>query len=191
VHGNARLTPVGRVHIDTKKLGRIPAGGGWRVRGRANVERDRKHGPGYAYVHSAVDAFSRVAYSEVLTDEQASTCAAFWRRAHAWFLAHGIPVTAVITDNAWAYKSRAIRAALGTIEHRFIRPYRPAQNGTVERFHRTLLEEWAYVRIYRSETARTRALDRWLHLYNHHRAHSSLGGQAPMDTISNLPGHYT
>jgi transposase InsO family protein len=181
------------VHVDTKRLGRIPDGGGWRAHGRAatSAQRHKRTKIGYLFVHSAVDAYSRVAYSEVFNDETAETCAAFWQRAQRWLTDHGIAVEAVITDNAWAYKSRAMAAALGTIEHRYIKPHCPAQNGKVERFNRTLLEEWAYVRVYRSDTARNRALDRWLHLYNHHRAHSSLRGQAPMDTVSNLPGHYT
>ncbi len=80
--------------------------------------------------------------------------------------------------------------ALGTVTHTFTRPFRPQTNGKVERFNRTLLDEWAYVRAYRSDTARNAALDRWLHRYNHHRAHTALGGQAPMDTINNLPGQY-
>jgi transposase InsO family protein len=181
------------VHLDTKKLGRIPAGGGWRAHGRAatSLQRHKRPKIGYGFVHSAVDAYSRLAYSEVLADETAPTCAGFWSRAQDWFADHTITVEAVITDNAWAYKSHAMRAALGPIKHRFIKPHCPAQNGKVERFNRTLLEEWAYVRPYRSEAARIRALDRWLHLYNHHRAHRSLRGQAPMDTLNNLPGHYT
>lgn len=179
------------VHIDVKKLGRIPTGGGWRAHGRGNANDSKRTKVGYAYVHSAVDAFSRVAYSEILDDERGETCAGFWRRAHAWFHDHGITVERILTDNAKNYVlSRAFAAALGDITHSRIRPRRPQTNGKVERFNRTLLDEWAYVRIYRSDNARARALDRWLHLYNHHRSHTSLGGQAPMDTINNLPGHY-
>jgi transposase InsO family protein len=180
------------VHIDVKKLGRVPAGGGWRAHGRGNANDAKRTQVGYAYVHSAVDAHSRVAYSEILTDERGDTCAGFWTRAHTWFADHGITVERVLTDNAKNYVlSHAFRDALGDITHSRIRPRRPQTNGKVERFNRTLLDEWAYVRVYRSDTARTKALDRWLHLYNHHRAHSSLGGQAPMDTVSNLPGHYS
>lgn len=179
------------VHVDVKKLGRIPAGGGWRAHGRGNDAFGGHSGVGYAYVHSAVDAFSRIAYSEILDDERGDTCAGFWTRAHAWFTDHGITVERILTDNARNYiSSHAFRDALGDIVHTKIRPRRPQTNGKVERFNRTLLDEWAYVRVYRSDAARTAALDRWLHLYNHHRSHTSLGGQAPMDLVSNLPGHY-
>jgi transposase InsO family protein len=179
------------VHIDVKKLGRIPAGGGWRAHGRGNVVHGSKTKVGFAYVHSAIDAFSRVAYSEILDDERGDTCAGFWTRANTWFAEHGITVERVLTDNAKNYVlSHAFRDALGGITHSRIRPRRPQTNGKVERFNRTLLDEWAYVRIYRSDAARANALNRWLHLYNHHRSHTSLGGQAPMNVLSNLPGHY-
>jgi transposase InsO family protein len=189
-HPPHRDRPGELVHVDVKKLGRIPPGGGWRAHGRGNVAHQSTTKVGFAYVHSAIDAFSRVAYSEILDDERGDTCAGFWTRANTWFAEHGIPIERVLTDNAFAYRGRHFTAALGTIEHTFIRPRRPQTNGKVERFNRTLLDEWAYVRVYRSETARTHALDRWLHLYNHHRTHTSLGGQAPMDTVSNLPGQY-
>jgi transposase InsO family protein len=179
------------VHVDVKKLGRIPAGGGWRAHGRGNVAHHTTTRVGYAYVHSAVDAYSRVAYSEILDDERAPTCAAFWRRAHAWFADHNIHVERVLTDNHFSYaRSPLFKAALGDITHSRIRPRRPQTNGKVERFNRTLLDEWAYVRVYRSDHARARALQQWLHLYNHHRSHSELRGQTPMETVSNLPGRY-
>jgi transposase InsO family protein len=180
------------VHVDVKKLGRIPAGGGWRSRGREGLmthERRRRR-TGYAYIHSAIDAYSRVAYSEILDDEQGPTCAGFWIRAQAWFSDHGITVERVLTDNAWAYRSHVFEEALASVTHSRIRPYRPQTNGKVERFNRTLLDEWAYVRPYRSDTARAQALQRWLHLYNHHRAHTALRGQAPMTRVNNLPAHY-
>jgi transposase InsO family protein len=180
------------VHIDVKKLGRIPPGGGWKGLGRDNAEHHSKHRMGYAFVHSAIDAHTRVAYSEILDDERGDTCAAFWTRANAWFADHGITVERVLTDNAKNYVvSQAFRAALNGIEHTRIRPRRPQTNGKVERFNRTLLDEWAYVRVYRSDQTRAAALDRWLHLYNHHRAHTALGGQAPMQLLNNLPGRYS
>jgi transposase InsO family protein len=179
------------VHLDVKKLGRIPTGGGWRVHGVEHRDRRRAHRVGYAYIHSAVDGYSRMAYSEILGDERGDTAAGFWVRASKWFAERGIATERVLTDNGSCYRSRAFSAALGTATHTFTRPYRPQTNGKVERFNRTLLEEWAYVRSYSSEAARTRALDHWLHLYNHHRAHTSLGGKAPMDALSNLPGQYT
>jgi transposase InsO family protein len=180
------------VHLDVKKLGRIPPGGGWRAHGRANVPHHAATRVGYAYVHSAVDAHSRVAYSEILNDERGGTCANFWRRANSWFADHGITVERVLTDNARNYvDSHAFRDALGTTAHSRIRPRRPQTNGKVERFNRTLLDEWAYVRVYRSDRARNQALARWLHLYNYHRSHTALGGRAPMDILNNVPGHYS
>ena len=180
------------VHVDVKKLGRIPAGGGWRAHGRGNVAHPQTTRVGYAYVHSAVDAHTRVAYSEILDDERAVTCAAFWRRAQAWFADHNIHVERVLTDNHFSYTRGPIfKTALGDITHTRIRPRRPQTNGKVERFNRTLLDEWAYVRVYRSDAARAQALTRWLHLYNHHRSHTSLGGRAPMELINNLPGQHS
>lgn len=177
------------VQVDVKKLGRIPPGGGWRAHGRGNVVEHRANRVGYAYIHTAIDSHSRVAYSEVLGDERGVTAVAFWQRAHAWFAQRGVGVEVVQTDNGACYKAHVFRAAVEATgaEHRRLPPRRPAWNGKVERFNRTLSDEWAYVRVYRSETARTQALDRWLHLYNHHRAHRSLGGQPPMTRLNNLP----
>jgi transposase InsO family protein len=187
-----RKRPGELVHVDVKKLGKIRPGGGHKMHGR-EATRARKRGRvGYAYIHSAVDDHSRLAYSEVLADESGATSAAFWRRARAWFLAHGVMVERVMTDNAFAYRGRLFNQALaetGTL-HRYCRPYRPQTNGKVERFNRTLLEEWAYVRPYWRESDRTRALAHWLHLYNHHRVHTAIGG-SPMSRVTNLPRKYT
>jgi transposase InsO family protein len=176
------------VHVDVKKLGRIPPGGGWRVHGRANAPSHSR--VGYDYVHSAIDAHSRLAYSEILANEKGPSCAGFWDRAQQFFGAHTITVEAVLTDNAKNYTGKDFTAALDGIEHRGIRPRRPQTNGKVERFNRTLLDEWAYIRVYRSNSERTRALDRWLHLYNHHRGHTALGGKAPI-SATNLAGQHT
>jgi transposase InsO family protein len=179
------------VHVDVKKLGRIPAGGGWRAHGRGNVKHHSKTKVGYDFVHSAIDAHSRLAYCEILPNEQGRTCAGFWERAQQFFDAHGITVEAVLTDNAKNYiASQAFRDAIGRIEHRRIRPHRPQTNGKVERFNRTLADEWAYVRVYRSNGSRTRALDRFLHTYNHHRGHTALGGEPPI-TRTNLAGQHS
>ena len=178
------------VHVDVKKLGRIPPGGGWRMLGRDKAEHHTKHRVGYDFVHSAIDAHSRLAYSEILGDERGPSCAGFWRRAAAFFEDHGVEITAVLTDNAKNYLGKDFTAALEGIEHRRIRPRRPQTNGKVERFNRTLLEEWAYVRLYTSNNQRTRALDHWLHLYNHHRGHTALGGRAPIEA-TNLLGQHT
>ena len=178
------------VHVDVKKLGRIPPGGGWRAHGRGNVAHHERTRVGYDYIHSAIDAHSRLAYSEVLPNEQGPTCAGFWKRAQQFFDDHVITVEAVLTDNAKNYLGLDFTAALDGIEHRRIRPHRPQTNGKVERFNRTLLDEWAYVRVYRSNAARTRALDRWLHLYNHHRGHTALGGNPPVTHANNLAGQH-
>ena len=179
------------VHVDVKKLGRIPKGGGWRAHGRrARPNNIRSRRVGYAYVHSAVDAYTRLAYSEVLDDEQGPTAAGFWTRASAFFAGHGIDIDRILTDNGACYRSRAFAAALGPITHTRTQPYRPATNGKVERFNRTLQAEWAYARTWSSDGQRNRALTTWLHLYNHHRHHTAIGGP-PISRVSNLPGHYT
>jgi transposase InsO family protein len=182
--------PGDLVHVDVKKLGRIPPGGGWRIHGRLGP---KPPGVGYDYIHSAVDDHSRLAYSEICSDERGLTAAAFWTRATAFFTAHGIAVQRVLTDNAFAYRnSVAFRTAVldsGAVQ-RFIQPRRPQTNGKVERFNRTLLEEWAYVRPYTSNQQRTRALTTWLHIYNHHRAHTSLGQLPPVSRLNNVSGHY-
>jgi transposase InsO family protein len=178
------------VHVDVKKLGRIPPGGGWRMRGRQNVVHHSKTRVGYDYVHSAIDAHTRLAYSEIQADERGPTCAGFWERAEAYFAEHDIRVEAVLSDNARNYVGRDFTAALGLIEHRRIRSRRPQTNGKAERFNRTLLDEWAYVRLYRSNEERRRALDRFLHTYNHHRGHTALGGRSPI-SATNQPGQHS
>jgi transposase InsO family protein len=191
------------VHVDVKKLGKIPAGGGWRMRGRAvgnrNAQADKSSGQpnvhgnpvrGYHFLHTAIDGHSRLAYSELLTDERKDTAAAFWLRAHAWFTECGVVIRKVLTDNGSCYRSRTFADALGGIEHRRTRPYRPQTNGKVERFHRTLADEWAYARLYGSDTERCQAFTTWLHTYNHHRGHTALGGQPPATRAPNLSGQY-
>ena len=189
--------PGDLVHVDVKKLGRIPDGGGWRTVGRLAGRRNRAasapSGRGYGFIHSAVDDHSRLAYSEILPDETGPTAAAFWQRAQAFFAGYGITVRRVLTDNGACYRSRIWHHTLAEagIIHKRTRPYRPQTNGKVERFHRTLLLEWAYARPYPSETARRRAFPRWLHIYNHHRPHTALGGKPPATRVTNLPGHHT
>jgi len=184
--------PGGLVHVDIKKLGRIPDGGGWRAVGRTQGTKNTKKGfMGYDHIHAAVDDCTRLAYAEILDDERKETCAGFWSRANAFFEAHGITVERVLTDNGAGYRSNAWRDALGDIKPKRTRPYRPQTNGKVERFNRTLAEEWAYVRVYDTNAERTAALDDWLHLYNHHRRHTALGGLTPIGRVNDLPGHYT
>ena len=170
------------VHVDVKKIGRIPAGGGWRAHGRSEDVRGR--GIGYDYVHVAVDDHSRLAYAEILPDEKGPTCAEFLLRAAAWFAAHGVPrIERILTDNAKNYtRSRDFAAALAGIgaRHKTIRPHCPWQNGKAERFNRTLAIEWAYRRIYLSNADRTQALDPWLDFYNTRRRHTALDGRPPI-----------
>lgn len=192
------------VHVDVKKLGRVPDGGGWRAHGRGSAPalaadraktRSRRTGRtagGYRYLHHAVDDHSRLVYSEILQDETKESAAAFWRRAAAFFASIGVRVQAVMTDNGACYRSQAFNTALGqSVKHRYTRPYRPQTNGKVERFNRTLMSEWAYARTYTSETQREAAYTQWLHHYNHHRPHTALDGQTPADRVHNLTGNYT
>jgi transposase InsO family protein len=188
------------VHVDIKKLGRIRPGGGWRVHGRGsrqwkdsiNQATSGRH-VGYAFVHTAIDAHSRLAYSEITADEKGPTAAAFMARARGWFTDHGVTIERVLTDNGACYLSNAWRDQLAAdgITHSRTRPYRPQTNGKVERFNRTLLDEWAYVRPYSSDQVREQALTRWLHTYNHHRTHTALGGKPPISRVNDLPGHHS
>ncbi|WP_082698520.1 IS481 family transposase [Mycobacterium sp. GA-2829] len=196
--------PGDLVHVDIKKLGKIPACGGWRMLGRTvgnrNAWADKSSGTfnayhqpvrGYHFLHTAIDGHSRLAYSELLTDERKDTAAAFWLRANAWFLECGITVRNVLTDNGACYRSTPFAQALGEIRHRRTRPYRPQTNGKVERFHRTLADEWAYARLYRSDAERCAAFTTWLHTYNCHRGHTALGGLPPASRVPNLCGQNT
>jgi transposase InsO family protein len=166
---------------------------GWRLACARSRQRPHHNTTrvGYDYVHSAIDAYSRLAYSEILNDERGPSCAGFWQRAHAFFAQHHMHVEAVLTDNAKNYLGTHFTAALDGIEHRRIRRRRPQTNGKVERFNRTLLDEWAYARVYRSNQQRARALDRYLHLYNHHRGHTALGGDPPITHATNLAGQHS
>ena len=176
------------VHIDVKKLARIPPGGGHRVHGRkASVLHKRV---GYTHIHTAIDAYSRLAYSEFAGPENTVNCVAFLERAVVWFAERQITIERLLTDNGNGYRSRKWKrlcAQLG-IRHTRTRPYHPATNGKVERFNRTLLDEWAYARTWTSDAQRARTLDRWLHRYNHHRYHTAIGGP-PTSRVTNLAGH--
>lgn len=180
--------PGSLVHMDVKKFGRIPDGGGWKAHDRAtgSIQRDRSARAGFDYVHSLVDDHSRLAYSEVLPDERGPTCAGFLERALVYFAVRGITrIERLMTHNAWAYKwsLRGVCADLG-IRQKFIKPHCPWQNGKVERFNRTLATEWAYRQPFTSNHDRQAALAPWLENYNTVRRHSALGGLPP---ISRLP----
>ena len=192
------------IHVDIKKQGRIPDGGGWRAFGRGSAQ-DRAAGSvrdkaaragaagsrGYRYLHHTVDDNSRVAYSEILDDERKETAAGFWTRANAFFASLGVTVTAVMTDNGACYRSHAFADALGDgVKHKWTKPYRPQTNGKVERFNRTLAAEWAYAKPYASEAERAAAYETWLHHYNHHRPHTGIGGQSPSARVHNVTGKY-
>jgi transposase InsO family protein len=184
-----RDRPGELVHMDVKKIGKIPEGGGWRAHGRqmGSTGAKKRARIGYDYVHSLVDDHSRLAYSEVLPDEKGATCAAFLRRAAAHFAAHGITsIERVLTDNHWSYRrchdiADAI-AVLGAT-HKFIRPHCPWQNGKVERFNRTLQVEWAYRQVFTTNAERAAALAPWLEHYNTRRRHTALGGDPPISRL--------
>ncbi len=180
-----RDRPGELVHVDVKKLGKIPDGGGWRAHGRGHGGRGR--GIGYDYVHSMVDDHSRLAYSEILPDEKGPTCAAFMIRAAGYFATKGIRhIEQVITDNHLSYR-RSLAFANAVTElgakQLFIRPHCPWQNGKAERLNRTLQTEWAYRRPFTSNTHRAAALAPWLEHYNTQRRHSALGGLPPISRL--------
>jgi transposase InsO family protein len=184
-----RSRPGELVHMDIKKLGRIPDGGGWRADGGTlanHVSRLDKTPIGYDYVHSLIDDHSRFAYSEILPNEQGRTCAQFLLRAATHFAAHGIrQIERVMTDNAWAYRY-SIHEVVGQLGAKqvFIRPHCPWQNGKIERLNRTLQTEWAYREVFTSNAERAAALAPWLEHYNNRRRHSALGGRPPISRLS-------
>jgi transposase InsO family protein len=198
-HGLSRLSRLDRVtggviryerdhpgeliHVDVKKLGRVPDGGGWRIHGRQ--ERPAHHRQtGYDYLHVAIDDHSRIAFVQAHPDEKGATCAAFITDAFEFFAELGITVERVMTDNAKNYTlSKDFQAALGERKHKTTRPYRPQTNGKVERFNRTLTGEWAYARAFTSNAERLATLDDWLFDYNWHRAHSALGNNPPASRL--------
>ncbi len=187
-----RERPGELLHIDVKKLGRIPDGGGHRFRGRVTGT-PRAHA-GYDYLHVAIDDMSRVAYVAPFADERGTTCARFLLDAASFFASHGVRIERVLTDNAKNYtRSRAFAAAIETIgaRHKRTRPFRPQTNGKAERFNKTLLAEWAYVRRYDTNQARLDALPRFVDEYNRDRPHGSLDGRPPLSVlVNNVSGNH-
>lgn len=186
-----RERPGELVHVDVKKQGRIPEGGGWRVHGRARGP-SRHRGDGYDYVHAAVDDRSRLAYAEILPDERKESASAFMTRALAFFAEKGVRVERVLTDNGACYRSGEFARTLSRagVAHRRTRPYRPQTNGKVERFNLTIKWEWAYARVYQTNASRTAELERWLHHYNYHRPHMAHAGRTPIAIVNNVPGKH-
>lgn len=196
--------PGHMVHLDVKKAGRIPDGGGWRIHGRDSdqaktVDRAKTAGAkrGYTYLHSAVDGFSRLSYTEPLPDEKGATAAAFLARAKVWFAAHGIThIHRVVTDNGACYRSGDFARIVGrSTRHQKTKPYTPRHNGKVERYQRILAEELLYAREFNSEDARSSAIAVWNIHYNYHRPHSGAGGRPPASRlrggVTNVQPSYT
>jgi transposase InsO family protein len=184
-----RHQPGDLLHVDVKKLGRVPDGGGWRLHGR-DATTAHRHKPvriGYDYLHVAIDDRTRLAYVEALPDERDLTCAEFLYRAVTWFHGHGVRVLRVLTDNAMVYRRgqnwRAVCVALG-LRRRFTKPGCPWTNGKAERFNRTVLTEFAYNQPWSSNAERCAALPGWVAHYNTRRAHSALGGRPPITRLA-------
>jgi transposase InsO family protein len=192
-----RERPGELIHIDIKKIAAIPDGGGWRMHGRGIDGYGGHSGVGYRYIHTAIDDRTRLAYSEICDNENKTTASEFLARAVLWFRIRGITVERVITDNGSCYRSRqwAATCARAGVTPKRTRPYRPQTNGKVERFHRILLEEWAYIRDWTSETERVAGYDAFMHFYNQHRSHGALGWLSPIATLhrigDNVPGTHT
>lgn len=181
------LAPGDMIHIDVKKVGKIPDGGGWRVHGRDSEQalksrRKANKRAGYTYIHAAVDDHSRLAYAECLNDERAVTAVEFYERAAIFFAGHGITIRSVLTDNGSCYISGLWKAAMrdSDVKHRRTRRQTPRTNGKVERFNKTMKDEWLYVRAYSSEIDRRNHLVPFLNEYNHDRPHSSIGNRPPI-----------
>ena len=202
-----RERPGDLLHVDVKKLGRVPDGGGWRYVGRrqghrnraataarAGTPRNKGGNPliGTCYLHTAIDDYSRVAYVEARDDQTKETATEVLRNAVAWFAERGVTVDRVISDNGGCYQSNLWRKTCKELDitPKKTRPYRPQTNGKIERFHRTMVEGWAFKKFYSSESARLAALPAWIHHYNHHRLHSAIGKAAPITRLDNLAGHH-
>ena len=176
-----RSAPGELLHLDIKKLGRIKRIG-FRITGDL---RDTVDGVGWDFVHVAIDDHSRVAYAQVLSDEDVSSTCAFLRAAVAYYAGLGVRIGEILTDNGGAYRSRDFAQTCITLglKHRFTRPYTPRTNGKAERFIQTALREWAYARAYHRSHHRIRQLPHFLHAYNWHRPHASLAGQPPASRL--------
>lgn len=170
--------PGDLVHLDIKRLSRF-----WRPGHRVTGSRLRRsEGAGYQFLHIAIDDHARIAYGEIYRDERGLSCARFLVRLLSYYRRLGIRIRRILTDNGTGYRSKRFRRACARLglKHSFTRPYRPQTNGKAERFIQTALREWAYVRSYSNHTERAKAWLPWLHRYNWHRPHSSLGHLPPI-----------
>lgn len=195
--------PGHMVHVDVKKVGRIPEGGGWRAHRKGSpeakaVERAKTKGAraGYVYLHSAVDGYSRLAYTGALPDEKAITAIGFVNRARVFFSAHGIDrITRLVTDNGACYRAADFAKALHGARHQRVTPYAPRHNGKAERYNRILAEEFLYARTWTSEEQRANAIGIWHIHYNYHRPHTTAGNQPPASKlgtgVTNVMASYT
>jgi transposase InsO family protein len=185
--------PGDLLQMDTKRLARFTRPGHKLTGDRYRSAKEKRARVGWEFCHSLIDDHSRLAYTEILTDEKADTVTAFVERALGFFAAHGITqVRRIQTDNAWAYiHNTSLRHLLWShgIQHRRIPPRTPKRNGKVERYQQTLAREWAYGQRYRNSTARAAALPIWLEHYNYTRNHSSLSNRPPISRVRNDPRH--
>jgi transposase InsO family protein len=185
--------PGALLHQDHKKLGRIPAGGGWRALGRETAPHHGRSNAGYEHLEVVVDDTSRYAVVVPVADESASSAATALELAAGEFARLGIRIERVLTDNGGAYRSNLYRTAIETLgaRHKRTRPWRPQTNGKAERLIQTLLREWAYGRHYVSNTERSAALPPFVDFYNRRRPHTALRGRSPFDVVNNVSGDHS
>jgi transposase InsO family protein len=178
-----RAAPGEIIHIDIKKLGKFNRIGHRITNDRAGQSKTR--GIGWEYVHLAIDDHSRLAYSEILPDEKRGSCLHFLFNALRFFRSLGVKVERIMTDNGSSFRSRRYAKALRRlkIKHLRTKPYTPKTNGKAERFVQTSLREWAYARAYETSEDRAAELPFWLHRYNWHRPHGSIGAKPPISRI--------
>jgi transposase InsO family protein len=178
-----RERPGELIHIDIKKLGRFKRIG-HRITGDRTGQSNAR-GVGWEFVHVAIDDASRIAFSRVMKSERKGCAVAFLKAAIAYYASLGITVERVMTDNGSCYKAFAFRRACKRLGLRHIRtkPYTPRTNGKAERFIQTALREWAYARAYDTSNQRALELPYWIHRYNWHRPHGSIGSVPPISTL--------
>jgi len=170
--------PGDLLHLDIKGMTRfseVNRRGDGRLRGK------RKH-PGFLALHVAVDDHSRLAFTQMLSDQKAETTIGFLHAALEFFASHGIGVRALLTDNGSCYRSAQFREACSRkqIKHHRTRPYTPRTNGKAERFIQTALREWAYAQHWPDSDHRDLQLQSWTDYYNHERPHGSLNYMPPI-----------